>query len=238
MRLPTICYCLIAGFACVSVAGADEPKPLTLTISQDRAKTTDALAVIQKESGATFVVDSTVIGSVSTAKVAFPSIPQMLDFIRTMEPGLTYQRLYLPTDKAVPNAAACYDLVRTLMWLAQQGNISMATQTGSIGIVRDTKPPTAAPAGMREIWYISDEQIRNQRFLDAQKAEKERMQASTAPILPMPLPTQHYNPGYPGGVNNGTPNYQFQRQQQQLQQQNPNQQGGTVQVSPGLIIQQ
>ncbi|HEY3328786.1 MAG TPA: hypothetical protein VGK19_02100 [Capsulimonadaceae bacterium] len=221
----------LAGLVLLTPVFGDEPKPVTLNISKDQVRTVDAIAVLQKETGAIIVVDGTVIGTLNQCHVSFPTLAKMLDFLKTMEPGLTYQRIYLPSNRPTPNADQCYDIARTLTWLSEQGNVSLTNQAGSIGIIKEPKAPTAIPTGMKEIWYISDEQMRNQRFLDAQKAEKERLQPSQ-PVTP----TQPYTPQRWNWNQQATPG--TQNTDPNRRNNTNNQQGGTIQVSPGLVIQQ
>ena len=169
-------------------ARADTAAPLTLTITQDGAKVSDALGVLQKESNATLVVDNTVIGTMGRAKVSFPTLNDMLDFLRTMEPGLTWAKLYLPSNRPVPTSDQCYDLVRTLTWLAQQGSATLVSSTTTITVVQKNTTTLTPPTGQREIWYVSDEQIRYQRYLDAQAAAQKAQTAAqtTQPVRPQP----------------------------------------------------
>jgi hypothetical protein len=166
--------CALAACLWTSVANADNAQPITLTVTQDQARIADALAILQQETGYTIVVDSTVIGRIGAAKVSFPNLPKMLDFLKTVEPGLTYAHIYIAKNQATPSGRTCYDLVRTMQWLSSQGNPVLVTQAGTISIVHQAAPLAATPPGMREIWYVSDEQTRAQQLLDLQKMQQEQ----------------------------------------------------------------
>jgi len=221
MRCNLLIICALAAWMTMVPAGADEAQPLTLTVSQDQARIADALTVLQQEAGCTIVVDSTVIGRMGSAKVSFPTLPKMLDFLKTMEPGLTYTRVYIAKGRPVPTGQACFDLVRTMQWLSQQGNPIVVTSAGAISLVNDKAPPRAAPPGMREIWYVSDEQVRTQEILDQQKIDRGDLTATSGTKTPSPSQSPVGGNQYPGrGPNQGPINRMHQ-----------------YQVSPGLVIQ-
>ncbi|MDR3709175.1 MAG: hypothetical protein P4L33_12810 [Capsulimonadaceae bacterium] len=186
MRISRLCFIAAITVAASSfaVARADAYPPLTLTISQDQARVADALQVLQTESGLTMVIDGTVNGHMGPAKVSFASMDEMLVFLRSVEPGLTWARLYLPAKRPVPTGDQCYDIVRTLQWLGQQGNPTLITQTSAITVVSEKAAKATPPAGQREIWYVSDEMERTQQYLDAQKALREAQQQQQQNTLP------------------------------------------------------
>lgn len=171
----------LAAALCALPASADDAPAVTLTVKQDQARVADALNVLQQETGQTIVVDSTVIGRMGSAKVSFPTLAKMLDFLKTTEPGLTYTQIYITQNKPTPSADDCYNLVRTMEWLADQGNPVLVSPTATISVSSQPGAPASTPPGMRPIWYVSDEQIRAQEVLDQQKiAQQAAQQAAEA----------------------------------------------------------
>jgi len=172
LRYLALLMVAFAASLCTQSAHADDTQPVTLTVTQNEARIADAINVLQQETGYTIVVDSTVIGRMGTAKVSFATLPMMLDFLKTMEPGLTYTQIYIAQNKPTPSGQDCFDLVRTMEWLSDQGNPVLVTAAGTISILNQTTTPELAPPGMRKIWYISDEQIRAQQYQEAQQAAR------------------------------------------------------------------
>jgi hypothetical protein len=115
-----------------------------------------------------------------TAKVCFPTLPKMIDFLKTIEPGLTYTHFYIRGNRPTPSPALCFDIVRTMQWLNQQGNPILLTPNGAISLVNQKAPAPAVLAGMRDIWFVSDEQLRAQEILDQDKVDRRDYSAGAA----------------------------------------------------------
>jgi hypothetical protein len=116
----------------------------------------------------------------------------MLDFLKTMEPGLTYAQLFIGGHRPTPSAQECFDLVRTMEWLSEQGNPILVSPVGTISIVRQKTRPATMPPGMREIWYVSDDRVRAQQLMDQQKISQDAA-LNAAPAASSPAPSSYMN---------------------------------------------
>jgi len=192
MRNILFIACAIITALCTGAANAGNAMQLTLTVTQDQARIADALAVLQQETGFTIIVDSTVIGRMRATKVSFTTLPKMLDFLKTMEPGLTYAQLFIGGHRPTPSAQECFDLVRTMEWLSEQGNPILVSPVGTISIVRQKTRPATMPPGMREIWYVSDDRVRAQQLMDQQKISQDAA-LNAAPAASSPAPSSYMN---------------------------------------------
>jgi len=170
-----IVLCTVAALT-VNAAVADSAPQLTLKVTAEGGKVADALKVLQKECGFTMVIDSTVIGHISQSMVAFDTMPEMIKFLSTFEHGLTCSRLYLPATRPTPTPEQCYDIVRTMEWLGQQGNMTLIQAGSAVTVGQTATLPAKPAAGQVEVWYVSDEAVRAQRIVDQQNYDKQRQQ--------------------------------------------------------------
>ena len=96
-------YCLVLifviGLTVRQGASADTTPNINLNFPEsDAMSVTDILKVVAMETGAVILPDNSVIGAVGAIHTTQTSVPDVLDFLKGYEPGLTWQVFYYPAS--------------------------------------------------------------------------------------------------------------------------------------------
>ena len=151
-------------------AGADTPAPVHVVIGKPLTPITDVLASLAKQTGQTILSDDTAVAPVDVADLQAPTLDAMLDSLKSLDAGLTWQKVYLPKDASLPSGNDLSAQVRALKTVAASGLV-IADAAGTVSFSR-RKPNSqaAAPADMRLVYLVTDEAVRAQR-LTAKQAD-------------------------------------------------------------------
>lgn len=160
-----------------AVAAPDAP--VHLVVTKPLTRVTDALASISRQSGTPILADDTVVDTLGVTTVDKPSVEAMLDFVKTLAPALTWQRVYLPQATPLPDAGALSSQVRALKAITGTGLIvadpaAHSTVAFKTSTKTSTDTPAAPPEGMKVVYLVTNETVRAQREANKKAAEEKK----------------------------------------------------------------
>jgi hypothetical protein len=163
----------------------DATPPIKLNFSSyDSMTVPDCLRVMSMETGEIILPDASVSGLVSSINATKDTIPDMLDFLKSYEPGLIYQIVYFPGGGSEPDGEQLYQQIQTMKAFAVPGIILPASGDDNTMLTfrhDDFVTPDAqqkATAGMREIYLVSD---------PVNRALMKKAAAAPPPVLHQPI---------------------------------------------------
>ncbi|MBV9852273.1 MAG: hypothetical protein JO250_21610 [Armatimonadetes bacterium] len=151
-------------------AGADAPAPVTVSITKPLTPISDVLAALARQTGQTILTDDTVVAPVGVADLSAPTLDAMLDSLKALDSGLTWQKVYLPKGIPLPTGNDLSAQVRTLKTVAASGLV-IADTAATVSFSRK-KADAAPPADMRLVYLVTDEAVRAQRAAAKTEAAK------------------------------------------------------------------
>jgi|GEM_PF-6608962 hypothetical protein len=107
-----------------SAVRADAPVPINLNFpATDGMSVSDCLKVVAMETGEVVLPDASVNGSVGAIHITENSVPDVLNALKTYEPGLTWQIIYYPAPSNEPSGEDLYKGIQLLQGLNLDGLI-------------------------------------------------------------------------------------------------------------------
>jgi hypothetical protein len=184
-----LCASAIVGLRTVPIVKADIP-PVKLNFNAyDSMTVSDCLKAISLETGEAVLPDNSVTGAVGAINETTPTIPEMLEFLKTYEPGLTYQVVYIPGGQNEPDGEQLYQQIQQLKSAPETALVIPSSgDDNDMFIYTDQKYTTpgqqaTAVRGMRMVYLVSDSVVRAQMKRAAQSPPH------VSGVLPTTAPT-------------------------------------------------
>lgn len=160
--------------------------PVTLSITQPQTPVAAALAALSKQTGTPILADDTVTGALGTTTVDKPTLEEMLTYVQTLSPGLSWQRVFLPSNAPLPSGDVLSEQIRALKAIAATGLVAADPTAKSVIAFSRRETPDAektAPAGMQTVYLLTNETVRAGRLAAKKAADDKKKVAAGAPTL-------------------------------------------------------
>jgi hypothetical protein len=167
-------FCLTLGLLVTLVtitdrAMADTMPPINLNFpASDGMSVADLLRAVSMQTGAIILPDSSVIGATGDVHITKSSVPEILDYLKTFEPGLAWQIVYYPGIQNEPAGEDLYKAIETLSTLNIDGLVLPPTGDQKLMLIYRKQLYTApdqekqAEAGLTPYYLVSDPVVRAQ----------------------------------------------------------------------------
>jgi hypothetical protein len=178
--LPVVLFLLISAPVLAQTAPTPPTNPLHLSVTKPLTPVRDVLASLSQQSGTPVLADDTVIDTLGVGTIDKPTLPEMLEAIKSLLPALTWQRVSIPGDAPVPNANALSEEVRTLNGLAgTMLTIEDPDAKTGLSFARTPADLSITPGGtVKTVYLVTNETVRAQREATA-KAKAATAQTTT-----------------------------------------------------------
>jgi hypothetical protein len=136
----------------ISAHAAETPSTtstaISVNVSQPSTPVADVLTSLSHQAGVRILADSTVTDTIGEGRIGASNLEDALNALTKLDPGLTWSRVSLPADAAVPSADDLSAAVRALRKI-KAGALTIAGADGSTISINTTS--SAQPSGRHDI---------------------------------------------------------------------------------------
>ena len=154
---------LFVGFALPAAAGVNTPVHVTV---DKTAHIADLLTLLSAKTGVPIISDDTMIDTIDIADIREPGLEPMFNALTVLDPGLTWQRIYLPRKGLLPDGDLLVKQIHALKPGVKAGIVfSGPPDNAATSFVKaDRGSGIAPPNGMRVAYLVTNESVRRMRL--------------------------------------------------------------------------